>query len=95
MNNLTSAGRKSLDEIIRFINSQTNNKSPDNCGLIAELYIHFSNKLAPVLLDVYDFWGKLGTMCITSRTGIISVIYKKGDKIYCKLLTYFTFKLRL
>ena len=36
--------------------------------------------LAPALLDVYDTWEKLGTMGVTSRTGIISVIYKKGDK---------------
>ena len=65
----------SLDEIIKSINSETNNKSPGNDGLTAEFYKHFSNELAPVLLDVYDSWGKL-----TSRTGIKSAIYKKGDK---------------
>ena len=43
-----------LDEVIKSINSQTNNKSPDNNGLKAVFYKHFSNKLAPVLLDVYD-----------------------------------------
>ena len=44
----------SLDEIIKSINSETNNKSPGNDNLAAELYRHFSNELAPVLLDVYD-----------------------------------------
>ena len=45
--------------------------------------------LAPALLDVYDTWEKPGTMGVTSRTGIVSVIYKKGDKkLYCKLQTY-------
>ena len=29
-------------------------------------------------LDVYDSWGKLGTMGVTSRAEIISAIYKKG-----------------
>ena len=43
-------------------------------------YKHFSNELAPVLLDVYDSRGKLGTIRVTSRTGIISATYKKGDK---------------
>ena len=38
------------------------------------------NKLAPVFLDVYDYWGKLGTMGVTCRTGIIFVIYRKGDE---------------
>ena len=44
----------SLHEIIKFINSQTNNKSPDNDGLEAVFYKHFSNELVPVFLDVYD-----------------------------------------
>ena len=50
----------SLDEIIKSINSETNNKPPGNDGLTAEFYRHFSNELAPVLLGVYDFMGKLG-----------------------------------
>ena len=43
-------------------------------------YKYFSNELAPVLLDVYGSWRKLGTINVTSRTGIISAPYKKGDK---------------
>ena len=41
-----------LDQIIKSINSQTNNKSPGNDGPIAEFYKHFSSELAPALLDV-------------------------------------------
>ena len=33
-----------------------------------------SNELAPVLLGVYDSWGKLDTMGVTYRRGIISAI---------------------
>ena len=51
MNNLTIARQ---NEIIKSINSQTNNKSPGNDGLTAEFFKHFVNKLAPVLLDAYD-----------------------------------------
>ena len=65
---------------MKSINSQANNKSPGNDGLKAVFYKHFSNELAPVLLDVYDSWGKLGTISVTSKTGIISAIYKKGDE---------------
>ena len=36
--------------------------------------------MAPILLEVYDSWKQLGIIGISSRTGIISVIYKKGDK---------------
>ena len=70
----------SSDEIMKSINFETNNKSPGNDGLTTEFYKHFSNELAPVLSDVYDSWGILGTMGITFRTGIISAIYKKDDK---------------
>ena len=56
------------------------NQSPGSDGLKAVLYKHFSSELASVLLDVYDSWGKLGTINVTSRTGIISATYKKGDK---------------
>ena len=70
----------SLDEIIKSIASETNNKSPGNDGITAEFYKHLSNELAPVPFDVYDSWGKPGTMGVTSRTGIISAMYKKVDK---------------
>ena len=61
------------------------NKLPGNDGLTAEFHKHFSNELTPVLLDVYDSWGKLDTMGVTSRTGIISAMYKIWYRWYCKL----------
>ena len=74
----------SLDDIIKSINSQTNNKYSMVTIAVQQNFINFtnnfSNELALVFVDVYDSWGKLGTMGVTSRTGIISVIYKKGDK---------------
>ena len=70
----------SLDETINAINSQRNNKSPGNDGLTAEFYKHFSNDIAPMLLDLYNSWNKLGIMGTSSKTGVISIIYKKGDK---------------
>ena len=44
---------------------------------LKQIYKHSSNELAPVLLDVYDSWGKLDTIGVTYRTGIISAIYKR------------------
>ena len=65
---------------MKSINSQTSNTSPGNDGFKAVFYKHFTNELAPVLLDVYDSWGKFGTINVTSRTGIIYATYKKGDR---------------
>ena len=63
-----------LDEIIKSINSETNNKPLGNDDFKAELSRLFSNELVPVLLSVYDSWGKLDTMDVAYRTGIISAI---------------------
>ena len=65
---------------MKSINSQTNNKFAGIGGLKAVFYKHFSNELLSALLDVFDSWVKLGTKIVISRTGIISAIYKKGDK---------------
>ena len=40
----------------------------------------YSNEVGPGLLNVYDSWAKFGTIGATSRTGIISTTYIKGDK---------------
>ena len=72
----------SLDEIIKSINSETNNKSPGNDGLKA-VFNDDGFKvvtLAPGPLDVYDSRVKLCTISVTSRKGIISAIYKKCVK---------------
>ena len=69
---------------IKSINFETNNNSPGNDGLTAEFYKDFSNELAPVFLDAYDSWGKLGTLDVTSRTGISMIFYVK--KLIKKIL---------
>ena len=70
-------GRRVFRCFIKSINSETNNKSSGNDGLTAEFYKHFSNKITPILLDVYDSWGELGTMGVTSRTGTSTIFHVK------------------
>ena len=70
----------SIVEVLNAINSQKNNKSPGNDGITTKFYKHFSNEMVPILLEVYNSWKQIGIIGIPSRTGIISVIYKKGDK---------------
>ena len=63
----------SLDEILKSINFEKYNKSV--MMALQQNFIHIfqiPNKLAPALVDVYDSWGKLGTMGVTSRIGIMS-----------------------
>ena len=56
----------SSDEVIKSINSRTNNKSSGNDGLKEVFYKEFSNELAPALSDIYDSRGKLGTISVSS-----------------------------
>ena len=51
-----------------------------NLQVTMVLQQNFISELASVLLDVYNSCGKLGTMSVTSKAGIISVIYKKVIK---------------
>ena len=44
------------------------------------IFKHFSDELSLVFLHVYDSWEKLGTTGVSSRTEIISAIYKKVIK---------------
>ena len=69
---------------IKSINSETNNKSPGNDGVTAEFYKHLLHELAPILLDVYDSWGKIGPIGVTSGTGINMIFYIK--KVMKKIL---------
>ena len=50
------------------------------------MYKHFLNELAPVLSDVFDSWEKLGTMGVTSRTGISILYIKKTLKVILLIL---------
>ena len=60
------------------MNSETNNKSARNDGLTAEFYKHFSNKLAPVLLGVYDSSEKRRVMDVDSRMRMSMVFHIKS-----------------
>ena len=42
--------------------------------VLQQNFIGTSHELASVLLGVYDSWGKLDTMGVTYRRGIISAI---------------------
>ena len=77
-------GRNVCRCFIKPINSETNNKSSGNDDLTVDFYKHFSNKITSVLLDVYDDWGKLYTMDVTSRTRISTIFYIK--KVIKKIL---------
>ena len=75
--------KTSLDEFITMV-----------C-LTAEFCIHFSNKLAPVHLDVYMTPGESLVPWVLLPEQESYPSYKSWEKRSCKVQTHFTFKLRL
>ena len=49
-------------------------------SLTAQFHKNLSNELFPICLDVYYSYYKLVTVGVNPRTGVIFVIYEKGDK---------------
>ena len=74
-----------LEKVTKSINSQTNMKSSGNDSLTANFIntfqmnypITFINNILSNNAYVYQSWENLGTMGVSSRTGVISAIYKK------------------
>ena len=74
-----------LEKVIKSINSQTNMKSSGNDSLTANFINTFQMNypitcISNILSNdayVYQSWENLGTMGVSSRTGVISATYKK------------------
>ena len=61
------------------------NKSPGSDGFQANFYIMFWNKLGTFLMDAFNYALETGCLHQSARTGIISLIPKKGrDTRYIK-----------
>lgn len=70
----------SLDEITEALTSMAKNKSPGSDGITVEFYQHFWHLLKNILFKLFKAIEKENIMTRTMRHGIISLIYKKGDK---------------
>ena len=74
-----------LEKVTKFINSQTNMKSSGNDSLTANFInafqmnysLTFINNILSNNAYVCQSWENFGTLGVSSRTGVISTIYKK------------------
>ena len=74
----------SLDEIIKSINSETNNKPPGNDGLTAEFYRYFLNELTPVPLTVYDSLTSLTNFCYKKCFLLVNLLTPSNESVRCR-----------
>ena len=73
-------GAVTLDECSAALNSFATNKSPGVDGLTYEFYRTFWSLLGPDLVSVLNASFHAGKLPLSQRTGIITLLYKKGDK---------------
>ena len=74
-------GPLSSDECFAALNGMTRAKSPGSDDLPMEFYIKFWPSLGTDLVNVLNSCYFSGVMSLTQRRGLISLIFKKGDRL--------------
>lgn len=74
-------GPLSFDECFAALNGMARGKSPGSDGLPMEFYVKFWPILGTDLVNVLNSCYLSGVMSLTQRRGLISLIFKKGDRL--------------
>ena len=74
-------GLLSEDELLAAVHGMARGKAPGLDGLPLEFYLSFWHLLAPDLLTVLNFSFREGHFPISLRSGIITLLFKKGDRL--------------
>ena len=74
-------GFLSLDECFSALSGMAKRKAPGLDGLPAEFYVKFWNVLDSDLVDVLNSCYRSGAMTLSQRRGVISLSFKKGDRL--------------
>ena len=75
----TYEGVMSIHECEVALKTMENNKTPGTDGLTSELYRYFWKLLSPFMVDSFNFAFRNGTLSISQRQAIISLITKKKN----------------
>ena len=74
-------GPLSFDECFAALNGMARGKSPGSDGLAMEFYVKFWPILGTDLVNVLNSCYLSGVMSLTQRRGLVSLIFKKGDRL--------------
>jgi exonuclease III len=72
------------EELSNAVKAMENNKSPDFDGLTTNFYKHFWPILGEELTRVYNYSFNNGLLTVSQRRGIITLLFKKGDRTLLK-----------
>ena len=74
-------GLLSAEECHLALVGMAKGKAPGSEGLPAEFYCKFWDLLGPDLVEVLNFIFNFGSLSLSQRRGIISLLFKKGDRL--------------
>lgn len=77
-------GYLTVSEVHAALNGMARGKSPGSDGLPMEFYTTFWDILGPDLVEVLNASLDLGCLSSSQRVALISLIYKKGDRLLHK-----------
>ena len=66
------------------LDGMASGKSPGLDGLSAEFYQRFWPVLGPYLVEVVNFSYTSGRLSSSQRSGLITLLYKRGDRLEMK-----------
>ena len=69
------------DELRASVRGMARGKAPGLDGLPLEFYLSFWHLIAPDLLSVLNFSFRDGYFSISLRSGVITLLFKKGDRL--------------
>ena len=77
-------GHVTEHELNKALLSMENNKSPGLDGLTTNFYKHFWHILGPYLTNILNSAYENGSLALSQRRGLISLLFKKGDRTKLK-----------
>ena len=77
-------GYLSSDEVFRALQGMATGKSPGSDGLPMEFYVAFWDVLGEDLVEVLNAPFDLGSLPLSQRSALITLIFKKGDRLLHK-----------
>lgn len=74
-------GLLSVSECLAALKGMAHNKAPGCDGLPIKFYLRFGSVLGADLVSVLNSAWSLGNLSCSQRRGVISLIFKKGDRL--------------
>ena len=77
-------GEITIEELKGAVDAMENDKSPGLDGITINFYKHFWHMLGDELVRVYNHAFRVGPLSVSQRRGVISLLFKKGDRTQLK-----------